>query len=189
MSDTHKPNITHTALQSANHSDWLCAQLARDHSTHIEGSLQDVLGDLHDARVSQLSWHTHPGIGSGHGIGQLLDGNDDDSVWDHCNGTETLTSTRWLDTIYIILDGSVSVGLQSSIYVRGLAGLCANTEMNNTLCFKSMITYIFMIYSHLSPNQPSIYIQLHSSTSCHQPKNSEKNKLEEEFLEIWAIVV
>lgn len=53
-------------------------------TTHVEGHLQDIFGDLLDAWVTQFSWHTHPGVGRHHGVAQVLDGDDDHSVWYHC---------------------------------------------------------------------------------------------------------
>lgn len=88
MLNTQKPDVTQSALSSTNHSEQPSGQLP----THIEGHLKDILGDLHDARVSQLPRHTHPGVGGGHGVAQLLDGDDDDSVRDHCGGTQYVSS-------------------------------------------------------------------------------------------------
>jgi len=61
----------------------------KGHAAYVEGHLQDIFGDLHDARVSQLPGHTHPGVGGGHGVAQLPDGDDDDSVRDHWGGQTT----------------------------------------------------------------------------------------------------
>lgn len=55
----------------------------KGHCTYVKGHLQDILGDLHDAGVSELPWNAHPGVGGGHGVAQLLEGDDDNPVWDH----------------------------------------------------------------------------------------------------------
>lgn len=65
-------------------------------ATHLKGHLQDILGDLHDARVSQLPGDAHPGVGGGHGVAQLLDGVDGHTVRDHCHGRTTAGVRRWL---------------------------------------------------------------------------------------------
>lgn len=75
MLSTH----THSSITVSNH----CHENSSAYVTHIEGHLQNVLGDLHDARVAEFTGHTHPGVGRGHGIAQLLDGDDDRAVRNH----------------------------------------------------------------------------------------------------------
>ena len=53
------------------------------HWTHIEGHFQNVLGDLHDTRVSHLACHADPRVGRRHGVTELLNGNNYSTVRDH----------------------------------------------------------------------------------------------------------
>lgn len=73
-------------------SDSLHSSIARSNGCHANGSadvthikrhLQNVLWYLHDARVTKLTRDTHPGVGRGHGVAQLLDRDDDGTVRNH----------------------------------------------------------------------------------------------------------
>lgn len=52
--------------------------------THLKSDLQCVSGHLQDSSLSKLPWHTHPGVGCEHGASQLLAGNNQHMVGDHC---------------------------------------------------------------------------------------------------------
>lgn len=57
--------------------------------THLEGDLQCVSGHLQDSSLRQLPGHAHPGVGCEHGASQLLAGNNQHVVGDHCQHTQT----------------------------------------------------------------------------------------------------
>lgn len=44
--------------------------------TDLKGHFEEVFGDLHHSRVSQLSRHTDPGVRGDDRVAQLLDGDD-----------------------------------------------------------------------------------------------------------------
>lgn len=51
--------------------------------TNLKGHFEEVFGDLHHSRVSQLSWHTDPGVWGDDCVAQFLDGDDHRPVRNH----------------------------------------------------------------------------------------------------------